>query len=179
MVAPEAALQQVRRVLLPRATFILEYANKLNIKAMLRYMLRQQKWSPYSLESVEFEKLNFDFHPKAVKTWLVESGFSLQDQLAVSYFRLGVLKKHLPLDLLLKLDAWLQPTGNFFQFSPSVFTRSQATGDTPLAASGTFFRCPICETIDIKPHGFRIICNRCGRDWPIRDGIFDFRLEEK
>lgn len=179
LVEPQAALQQVRRVLIPKATFILEYANKQNIKAMLRYFLRQQKWSPYSLESVEFERLNFDFHPRMVRKWLLESGFHLHEQLAVSYFRLGLVKNHLPLDLLLKMDSWLQPTGNMCQFSPSVFTRSQATGNTPQAASGAFFRCPACESIDIKPHGFRIICNSCSRDWPIRDGIFDFRLVEE
>ena len=178
MVEPQAALQQVRRVLLPKATFILEYANKQNIKAILRYFLRQQKWSPYSLESVEFEKLNFDFHPKMVRKWLLESGFHLREQLAVSYFRLGMIKNHLPLDLLLKMDSWLQPTGNICQLSPSVFTRSLAAGNTPQEASGAFFRCPSCESIDIKPHGFRIICNSCNRHWPIRDGIFDFRLEE-
>jgi ubiquinone/menaquinone biosynthesis C-methylase UbiE len=49
-----AALGQVRNVLQPDATFILEFANKLNLKAMLRYALRRQAWSPFTLEPVEF-----------------------------------------------------------------------------------------------------------------------------
>lgn len=70
MADPLAALRQVRRTLQPGAIFILEYANKQNLKAILRYSFRRQSWSPFTLGSVEFEKLNFDFHPKAVRSWL-------------------------------------------------------------------------------------------------------------
>ncbi|OGO27595.1 MAG: hypothetical protein A2136_06360 [Chloroflexi bacterium RBG_16_54_11] len=176
MAEPKSALQQVRRSLKPGGVFILEYANKQNLKAILRYYLKQQDWSPFTPESVEFEKLNFDFHPQMVRNWLKETRFNLQRQLAVSTFRLGMLKKSLPLDLLVKFDAWLQPSGEWLQLSPSVFTRSRAVGKSPQAAVGTFFKCPVCESSDLKPHGFRIICNSCEREWPIRDGIFDFRL---
>jgi uncharacterized protein YbaR (Trm112 family) len=126
---------------------------------------------------VEFEQLNFDFHPKAVSGWLKETGFNLQSQLAVSYFRLGAFKRNLPINLLARLEAWLQPTGNWCQLSPSVFTRSQAVGDTPKAQAGTFFKCPICESYNLKPHGSRLICPDCSREWPIQDGIFDFRVD--
>jgi ubiquinone/menaquinone biosynthesis C-methylase UbiE len=177
MADPRAALNQVRRSMQPGAIFILEYANKQNMKAILRYLIRRQAWSPFSKQSVEFEKLNFDFHPKAVSGWLNETGFHLQSQLAVSYFRLGVLKRNLPINLLTRLEAWLQPTGNWCQLSPSVFTRSQAVGDTPKAQAGTFFKCPVCEAYNLKPHGSRLICAECSREWPIHDGIFDFRIE--
>lgn len=177
MTEPQVALKQIHQTLQPGATFILEYANKQNLKAILRYAFRRQAWSPFSLQSVEFEKLNYDFHPKAVISWLEESGFCLQKQLAVSYFRLGVFKKYFPLKLLVKLEAWVQPTGNLWQFSPSVFTRSQVVGETPKAKVGTFFKCPICGAYDLKPHRTMIICLECSHEWEIRDGIFDFRIE--
>jgi ubiquinone/menaquinone biosynthesis C-methylase UbiE len=177
MAEPVAALSQVRDALQPGAIFVLEYANKQNMKAILRYLFRRQAWSPFTKESVEFEKLNYDFHPKAVRSWLKETGFTLQRQLAVSYFRLGVLKKALPINLLTMWEAWLQPTGNVWQLSPSVFTRSQAVGNTTKAQAGTFFKCPVCRAYDLKPHGFKIICNECKREWPVRDGIFDFRVD--
>ena len=62
-------LRQVRRVLQPGATFILEYANKQNLKAILRYLLRRQAWSPFSPEPVEFARLNFHFLPKTRCSW--------------------------------------------------------------------------------------------------------------
>jgi SAM-dependent methyltransferase len=179
MAEPAKALQQVRNSLQGGAIFILEYANKHNLKAILRYMLRRQEWSPFTLESVEFEQLNFDFHPRMVSQWLNSTGFSLQQQLAVSYLRLGLLKSILPISLLVRLDAWLQPSGRWLQLSPSVFTRSTAMGNTPKAAPGTFFKCPACGSTDLKPHGSVITCTACGRDWPIIDGIFDFRLPER
>ena len=63
------ALSQVRDTLGPNATFILEFPNKLNSKAILRYWLGRQAWSPFTLEPVEFAELNFDFHPDAVRNW--------------------------------------------------------------------------------------------------------------
>jgi ubiquinone/menaquinone biosynthesis C-methylase UbiE len=177
MAEPKAALYQVWRTLQPGAIFILEYANKQNLKAMLRYFFKRQIWSPFSLQSVEFEKLNFDFHPKMVRTWLKETGFTLERQLAVSYFRLGGLKKHLPLNLLTRMDALLQPSGNWCQFSPSVFTRSCTSRDVQKASEGMFFKCPICESETLKPHRATLICQGCSREWPIREGIFDFRAD--
>jgi len=177
MTEPQVALEQVHRTLQPGAIFILEYANKQNIKAILRYLIRKQAWSPFTKQSVEFEKLNFDFHPKAVRDWLKETGFTLEQQLAVSYFRSGLLKRNIPLNLLSRLEAWLQPTGKWLQLSPSVFTRSQAVGNTSKAQAGTFFKCPVCGAYELKPHGFNVICPECSRVWPIRDGIFDFRIE--
>jgi hypothetical protein len=177
MAEPQLALDQVRRTLQAGAIFILEYANKQNLKAILRYLVRRQSWSPFSMESVEFEKLNFNFHPKAVRSWLNETGFTLQTQLAVSYLRLGMLKRRLPINLLTRLEGFLQPTGRWFQLSPSIFTRNQAVGDTPIAQAGTFFKCPVCESNNIEPHGSKLICTQCTREWPIRDGIFDFRID--
>jgi ubiquinone/menaquinone biosynthesis C-methylase UbiE len=177
MAEPQAALRQVHRTLQPGAIFILEYANKQNMKAILRYLIRRQAWSPFTRQSVEFEKLNFDFHPKAVRGWLKETGFTLQQQLAVSNFRLGILKRTLPITLLTRLESWLQPTGKWMQLSPSVFTLSQVVGNTTKAEVGTFFKCPICGAYNLKPHGFKIICPECSRVWPILDGIFDFRIE--
>ncbi|MFZ2098218.1 MAG: methyltransferase domain-containing protein [Anaerolineales bacterium] len=176
MTDPQAALQEVYQTLQAGAIFILEYANKQNLKAILRFLARRQEWSPFRKESVEFEKLNFDFHPAAVRSWLKESGFSLQKQLAVSYFRLEVLKRNLPLSLLVRLETWLQPTGHICQLSPSVFTRSLVVGDKPKAKVGTFFKCPVCEAYDLKPHRSKMICPDCSREWSIKDGIFDFRI---
>jgi SAM-dependent methyltransferase len=176
MADPKLALEQVHRSLQMGATFILEYANKHHLKAILRYLVGKQSWSPFSKESVEFEKLNFDFHPAAIRGWLKETGFNLDTQLAVSYFRLGMFKQNLSLNKLLKLEAYLQPTGRWCLLSPSVFTRSRAVGDTPKAAAGTFFRCPVCESKELTPHGPMIICSTCSRTWPIRDGVFDFRI---
>ena len=121
-------------VLQPGATFILEYANKQNIKSILRYRHQRQHWSPFTPEPVEFTALNFDFHPNTVRRWLRESGFAVERQLTVSHFRLGAFKRYLPLKLLVGMDFLAQLTGDWWQLTPSVFARCRATGETALAA---------------------------------------------
>jgi ubiquinone/menaquinone biosynthesis C-methylase UbiE len=90
------ALGQVKSVLGAGGVFILEFANKLNLKAIVRYLLGRQPWSPFSPEPVEFVKLNFDFHPKAVRNWLNDLGFAIEKTLTLSHFRVGLLKRIVP-----------------------------------------------------------------------------------
>ncbi|NJN80394.1 MAG: class I SAM-dependent methyltransferase, partial [Anaerolineales bacterium] len=85
--APKA-LSQIRNILQPNAIFILEFANKLNLKSILRYIFRKQTWNPFTLEPVEFVKLNFDFHPQAIRNWLGELGFQLKKHLRFRTFGL-------------------------------------------------------------------------------------------
>lgn len=169
------AISQVRQVLRPGATFIMEYANKRNLKAVARYLLRRQTWNPFTLEPVEFARLNYDFHPLAVRAWLESSGFSIQRQLTVSHFRIGFFKRMFPLALLVKMDSVVQMTGNWWQLSPSVFIQSQAVGDTPTAAEGEFFRCPQCGSSQLENSDEALICASCKHVWPVRDGIYHFR----
>ena len=169
-----AVLRQVRRVLQPAATFILEYANKLNLKAIARYLLRKQDWSPFTPEQVEFVALNFDFHPKTVRTWLKEEHFDLQRQLTVSHFRIGIFKRLFPASFLAWLDSLAQLTGDWWQLTPSVFTLNRAVGKTPVAPAGAFFQCPQCSApLEDTPE--MLTCPNCGAKYAIRNGIYDFR----
>jgi ubiquinone/menaquinone biosynthesis C-methylase UbiE len=172
---PSLALNQVHRVMGPGGIFILEFANKRNLKAILRYLLRRQEWNPFTPEPVEFVPLNFDFHPKTVRGWLTEAGFELHRQLTVSHFRIDVLKRVVPTRLLVALDSAAQLTGNWCQLTPSVFTRSQVTGVSTAHPAEAFFRCPKCSQ-DLKDETEDAIsCTSCGTEWPIVDGIYDFR----
>lgn len=175
MAEPTKALRQVRNVLQPGANFILEYANKLNLKAILRYGLRQQTWNPFTLEAVEFAALNFDFHPKAIRHWLTETGFSIGKTLTVSHLRIGLLKRMVSPKALAALDGLLQPTGALFQLTPSVFVGAAASGQTPLATAGAFFKCPECAHSPLEEHPDFLSCPACGRSYTFRDGIYDFK----
>jgi ubiquinone/menaquinone biosynthesis C-methylase UbiE len=173
------ALGQVRRILAPGATFILEFANKLNLKAILRYWLGKQDWNPFSLEPVEFAALNFDFHPKAIRKWMTELGFQLEKTLTVSHFRLGILKRVLPASLLAAIDGLFQPTGALWQLTPSVFVKAtiaQAAQDAILGHNLIdCFQCPECTTHPLTDRGDHLDCPGCGRRWAFHNGIYDFR----
>jgi ubiquinone/menaquinone biosynthesis C-methylase UbiE/uncharacterized protein YbaR (Trm112 family) len=169
------ALGELRRVLQGQAVFILEYANKHNIKAILRYLFGRQDWSPFSLEPVEFTRLNFDFHPRSIRNWLSQSGFHLERQLSVSHYRLALLKRLVPLDWLVALDAMAQWSGNWWQLSPSVFVRARAEGDSIQVPANSFFRCLDCGAQGLDEVDDGLTCPACGKRWPIQDGIYIFR----
>jgi ubiquinone/menaquinone biosynthesis C-methylase UbiE len=169
------ALGQVRQVLHPGAVFILEYANKRNLKSILRYALKKQSWDPFSPEPVEFAELNFDFHPRSVQSWLDENKFKTERILTVSHFRLGVFKKLLPVGLLVRMDSLAQFTGRWWQLTPSIFVRARAYGETPTSDPDLFFRCPQCFHFPLEERSEALHCPTCDRDWPVQEGIYDFR----
>ena len=177
--APKA-LEQVQDALATNGVFILEYANKLNLKAILRYLSGRQKWSPFSLEPVEFVKLNFDFHPKAIRNWLEKLGFRIEKTLTLSYFRVGVLKRIVPTGILVFLDSLLQWTGAWWQLSPSVFVKGvkRDVHSFPLHSPDNIlasFKCPDCGHSPLTDQIEYLECSGCGKKWAIKDGIYDFR----
>ncbi len=174
MAEAQLALSQIRQALGSGAIFILEYANKQNLKAILRYVLRRQTWNPFDRAPVEFAALNFDFHPAAVRTWLRSLDLKIERQLTVSHFRMDLLKRVIPLKLLVTMDALFQPTGGLFQFTPSVFVRSKAMGGAT-AKPGEFFKCPQCAAPLPEAGGDAIKCGNCSRIWEIQDGIYVFK----
>jgi SAM-dependent methyltransferase len=176
-----AVFRQVRRVLRPVGTYLLEFANKQNLKAIGRYLLRRQDWSPFDPMPIEFMELNFDFHPAWIREQLVASDLVPGETLTVSHFRVGLLKRRIPTRWLVKLDSLVQHSGRWWQLAPSVFLRSRATADGPSASPGTFFACPKCQTPLPLPSSPKspvdelFVCRSCGTSWACRNGIYDFK----
>lgn len=173
------ALHQVKNVLDTGGIFILEFANKRNFKAIVRYLFRRQSWSPFSLEPVEFVELNFDFHPRAICNWLKELDFKIERTLSLSHFRVGLLKRFVPTNILVFLDSLAQWTGALWQFTPSVFVRARAGGNkerSEIPANPLLlFKCPHCgRTPLIEQEGY-LECSNCQKRWEFKDGIYDFR----
>jgi ubiquinone/menaquinone biosynthesis C-methylase UbiE len=179
--APKA-LAQVKNVLRSEGVFILEFANKMNLKSIVRYLMGKQKWSPFTLEPVEFVKLNFDFHPKAIRKWLRELEFTIERTLTLSYFRVGFLKRVMPTNILVSLDSLLQWTGAWWQLSPSVFMRASKIRNPHgvetrprMINPMMVFKCPDCGYTGLTDHGTHLECLNCRKKWEFKDGIYDFR----
>jgi ubiquinone/menaquinone biosynthesis C-methylase UbiE len=180
--APKA-LAQIKNVLSSGGVFILEFANKLNLKAIFRYLLGRQEWSPFTLESVEFVKLNFDFHPRAVRNWLKELGFKIEKTLTLSHFRVGILKRLVPTGILVFIDSIFQWTGEFWQLSPSVFMKAMVQNgkkqeEIPHKVL-LFFKCPACGHSPLVEKENSLECSNCQQKWGVKDGIYDFREPAK
>lgn len=176
MADPERALLRIRESLAGQAVFVLEFANKRNLKAILRWLARRQTWSPFDRRSVEFTRLNYDFHPQAVKSWLEQAGFHVEQWRPVSFFRLPLIKRVVPLPLLLAAESLLQRLGRAALVTPSIFLRARTSSEAAEAAS--FWRCPACGSLDLTEASDRVACGSCGRNWAKRDGIYDFRVDQ-
>ncbi len=171
-----AALKEIRGAMATDGAFILEFANKQNVKAIIRYWLRRQHWSPFAPEPVEFVKLNFDFHPRAMRRWLGETGFAVEAQRTVSHYRLSLLKRLIPAGLLAAADGLIQPTGEWWQLSPSVFVKCAAVGGIKkeFKELKEIFCCPNCKS-SLSRSGEVLDCYCCGKHWGLKDGIYDFK----
>ena len=170
---PGAALSELSRLLSGDGDFILEYANKRNLKAIARYGLRRQDWSPFDLQPYEFVHLNYDFHPAWMSNIIQQSGLTIKRELAISSFRINKIKRVIPAQTLARIDTMVASPGAALKLSPSILVHCKKTGSHP--KPDNLFQCPACQCTTLEEDHQVISCRGCGRNWPVVDGIYDFR----
>lgn len=176
-----AALAELARVLAPNGAYVLEYANKRNLKGIVRYLLGRQP-SPFTREPWEFVTLNYDFHPAYMEDALRTAGFRLAAQRAASFFRLPLLKRLIGARALARADGLLQVPLAGLKPAPSVFVR--ATVEKPSAdGPHTPWRCPACHSaipVATPPPATPadapvMVCPGCCAAWSTAGGLYDFK----
>ena len=174
----DPAMAEIQRVMEKDSTFILEFANKRNIKAILRWMTGKQKWNPFTKEQVEFVKLNYDNHPAAIRESLEGHGFVIERALSVSNLRIGALKSD-PKNLkwMLKAEDKMQDLLSGVKLSPSVFLKCRQTQGSAYDPNAPVFKCPVCGSTRMTETKDAVTCPDCGKVYPIVDGIYNFRLD--
>ena len=177
-----AALTQLQPLLHTHSAAVLEYANKRNLKAVLRWLIRRQPWSPFDPMPLEFVAMNFDFHPRWMAARMHDAGLHVDERYGASHFRLRALKERLPAAALARLDSYLFRIGGKFPFAPSVFVRA-STPDAPArpqsdTAPAQLFRCPACAAHPLTALSqVRLQCPSCARQYGQKDHIWDFKLQ--
>ncbi len=172
-----AVLAQAAKVLSGGGAFILEYANKRNLKAMLRHLVGANEWDPYAPEPVEFVDLNFNFHPDYIERQVTECGFDLRRTVPVSWLRLGPLKRLAPTGLLVRLDAALQRTT--WTVAPSIFldlrlSESKSVNEAESTRDPvSILECPRTGS-DLRRVG-DVLVSEDGARWGIKQGVYDLR----
>jgi hypothetical protein len=161
---------------------VFEFANKRNLKAIARYMLRKQPWSPFDEKPIEFVELNFDFHPAWMMQQLRAAGFVIQQTRAVSTFRLGALKRLFGAQRLAAIDGAVQRPLAPLAIAPSMFTLCSPHPPTSSLVSGeeekggeVVFACPTCHAPLPAQSINDELCCANGHRWSTCEGIYDFK----
>jgi ubiquinone/menaquinone biosynthesis C-methylase UbiE len=173
------ALHNIRAALKPAGRFVFEFANKRNLKAIARYTLRKQSWSPFDQEPIEFVKLNFDFHPSWMKQQLSQAGFDIRQTRSVSTFRVSALKRLFGAKRLASIDGALQRPFAPLAISPSMFALCSPSADHAIheekERGGEIFACPTCRApLPVRSMNDELRC-ASGHRWSTREGIYDFK----
>ena len=124
---PAPTFAEIHRALKPGGLAIIEIANEAHFINRIKY-LTKLKLVPK--ESVPIGKFAngitdntpfFNHNPKTITTLLKQNNLTVVDKLSVSNLRSKLLKNHMKMANMLKLETSLQPMLSFMDFGPSIF----------------------------------------------------------
>lgn len=127
-------LKEINRALKPGGFLILEFANKIRFKNVLKAILSFNfnfftNHRPADIGNKEGVIPFFSYHPNQVKTLLLANGFEIKKTLSVSNFRHPLIKKIIPLKILLILERIFSFASGYLSilrfFGPSIFILAQ------------------------------------------------------
>jgi ubiquinone/menaquinone biosynthesis C-methylase UbiE len=121
---PRRAVREIGRILVPGGYLILEIPNKVHMKARIKALFSKQTVPLH--DSVSRSKDNHDIlflnhHPAAIQDILLTEWFEIVDTLSVSNFRSPLLKKMIPIRILLFFEKLLQHPLARLRFGPSIY----------------------------------------------------------
>jgi len=119
----QAVFEQIYDVLNDRGVFILEIANKVHFKSVLRNLAKFNfKYFNRDSISVTSKEVTFmNHHPKKIENMLKKAGFRIENKLSVSNFRLPFIKKIVSVKTLLRFENYTQGILSPLYFGPSIF----------------------------------------------------------
>ncbi|MCC7289750.1 class I SAM-dependent methyltransferase [bacterium] len=184
--------QELQRILCNEAMHIQEFANKVHIKAAFKALLKgnlqffnlnpyQQPTHNQGEGSGGQSTVFLNFHPKDIAQRLKILGFTLLKKQDVSFFRLELIKKIIPIRLLVMFEGLMQRAVSWTSIAPSIFYKLVLKKKTPKEGQNfgkieDILICPNCQgELDFKKETCK--CSKCEARYEKVAGIWDFRVQ--
>ncbi len=186
---PERAINETSRVIQKSGIFILEYANKINIKASIRALFRFKPFfifskKPYEIESKgsceganrKNEGIILNLHPQWIKTLLVSHEYRILKKISVSFLRIPFLKRLLGTKPLLLTEKIFQKLLGWSNLPPSIFLklRKRSGNNQKVNNMEEILSCPKCKG-SLQFENSKIRCRNCKSMYKFENGIYDLR----
>ncbi|MCK5567078.1 MAG: class I SAM-dependent methyltransferase, partial [Actinomycetia bacterium] len=128
---PEKYFDEVKRILKNGSLYLLEFANKRNLKNILRFFAGKMDTSPFNLVPSQVGETIKNYHPKDIYKKLAARDIRIKKIISVSNFRLGILKKIFGNRLLIFFEAIYQKIFSFITWGPSIFIKGYSVKVLP------------------------------------------------
>ncbi|HRY60338.1 MAG TPA: class I SAM-dependent methyltransferase [Patescibacteria group bacterium] len=177
-----SVISEISRVLKPKGKLLLEFANKKHFFEVIRALFGRSKMKPFSLEPSQRGDLFYGFHPKFMRNEVKNKELQINKEVSVSNLRSTLVKKILPVPIMVGIDKLFQPIFSLLKFGPSIYIFAEKHPNIPEVIPTELtiqdiLKCPKCgcqNLIFLKPE---VRCKECEKTYPIVDGVYDFRVE--
>ncbi|MCJ7665201.1 MAG: class I SAM-dependent methyltransferase, partial [Actinobacteria bacterium] len=126
---PEKYFDEVKRVLKNGSLYLLEFANKRNLKNIIRFFLGKMDTSPFNPVPSQVGETIKNYHPKDIYRKLAARDIRIKKIISVSNFRLGILKKIFGNRILIFFESMYQSIFSFITWGPSIFIKGYLVKD--------------------------------------------------
>lgn len=171
-------LAEQKRILCDQGHLVFSYHCKRNARRVLRWLLGGKVENPFTLDPAGVGTTLISHHPKHVTALLDELGFVEPRYRGAGFTDkfvgiLGPFSKYIP------IGTSLAPLLGRLKLTPWVFCHARGTGlpsQPPAPSIEDLLQCPACGNA-LRRIAEAYSCTRCAHQYPLRDGIMDFRVK--
>lgn len=170
-------LKSINNILIAKGALLFNYCNKLSARQIFRWFIRKTKNDPFTLEPIVGVRF-ITHHPNFISHLLSENDFT-----STRYLGIGVMDKIAGMagrfHNLIPNGRKIAPFLGLIKLAPWIFCKSIADSKSEKLEVVEYERlliCPLCCG-DLKYSAHSYLCLSCDQDYPIVDGIADFRLD--
>lgn len=188
---PAVYYKELRRIMHNGSTYVQEFANKQNAKAVIRALthlnFKYFTKAPYqqptrnNFEGTKRgeEAIFLSYSPKHVKELLQSQNFNIVNRYGCSYLRSTFFKKLLGDEKMIQLEKTLQKVFKKSSIPPSIIYETQLHGDYKAQNPKTLEEVLVCPKCNGKLSFNREIahCGACSLDFRKKENIWDFRVD--